>query len=92
MRLDTVELVMAVEDYFEVTIPNEVAETLVTVRKLHEFVVLELTRTGRFGGDSSRVYEQVKEIVVRQLGVRPEEVVPTARFVEDLRADWSEQV
>lgn len=46
---------------------------------------------GRFGGDSSRVYEQVKEIVVRQLGVRPEEVVPTARFVQDLRAE-SEQV
>jgi acyl carrier protein len=87
MGLDTVELVMAVEDCFEITIPNEVAETLVTVGKLHEFVVSELTRTGRFGGDSSRVYEQVKEIVVRQLGVRPEEVVPTARFVQDLRAD-----
>jgi len=51
MGLDTVELVMAVEDYFEITIPNEVAETLVTVGKLHEFVVSELTRTGRFSGD-----------------------------------------
>ncbi len=27
MGLDTVELVMAVEDYFEITIPNEVAES-----------------------------------------------------------------
>ncbi len=87
MGLDTVELVMAVEDYFEVTIPDEVAQTLVTVGDLQAFVVSELTRIGRFDGDSSRVYEQLKEIIVRQLGVRPDEVVPTARFVQDLRAD-----
>jgi acyl carrier protein len=87
MGLDTVELVMAVEDWFEITIPDEVAQKLFTVGDLHGFVVSELTRIGRFGGDSARVYEQLKEIIVRQLGVRPEEVVPGARFVRDLRAD-----
>jgi acyl carrier protein len=87
MGLDTVELVLAVEDYFEVTIPDSVAETLFTVGDVHSFVVAELTRSGRFAGDSSGVYSQLKDIIVRQLGVRPDEVIPTARFVQDLRAD-----
>jgi acyl carrier protein len=87
MGLDTVELVLAVEDYFEITIPDAVAQTLFTVGDLHAFVVAELTRHGRFTGDSSCVYESLKELIVRQLGVRPDEVVPTARFVQDLRAD-----
>jgi acyl carrier protein len=87
MGLDTVELVFAVEDYFEITVSNAVAPTIFTVGDLHKYVVAELTRTGRFGGDSSRVYDQLKDIIVRQLGVHPDEVVPTARFVRDLRAN-----
>lgn len=33
------------------------------------------------------IFERVKGIVVEQLGVEAEEVVPTASFVEDLNAD-----
>ncbi len=33
------------------------------------------------------VEEKVKEIIVNQLGVDPEEVTPNASFVEDLDAD-----
>ncbi len=33
------------------------------------------------------VYERLKKIVVEQLGVEEEEVVPTANFVDDLGAD-----
>ena len=33
------------------------------------------------------VYERVKKIVVEQLGVDEKDVVPTARFVDDLGAD-----
>jgi acyl carrier protein len=32
-------------------------------------------------------YEKIKAMVVEQLGVKEEEVVPTASFVEDLGAD-----
>ncbi len=31
--------------------------------------------------------QRVKDIVVEQLGVKPEQVVPTAKFIEDLGAD-----
>jgi len=33
------------------------------------------------------VFERIKKIVVEQLGVEGEEVVPTASFVDDLGAD-----
>lgn len=32
-------------------------------------------------------FEQLKDIIVQQLGVDPERVVPEARFREDLEAD-----
>jgi acyl carrier protein len=33
------------------------------------------------------VYERVRKIIVEQLGVEEEEVIPTASFVDDLNAD-----
>ncbi len=33
------------------------------------------------------LFDQVKEVIVEQLNVSPEEVKPEARFVEDLGAD-----
>jgi acyl carrier protein len=33
------------------------------------------------------IFERIKTIVVEQLGVKDEEVVPTASFVDDLGAD-----
>ncbi|HZP35076.1 MAG TPA: acyl carrier protein [Methylomirabilota bacterium] len=33
------------------------------------------------------VEERVKEIIVEQLGVEEDEVLPTAKFIEDLGAD-----
>src|SRR6202008_1459249 len=32
--------------------------------------------------------EKVKDIIVEQLGVNPEQVTPQASFIEDLGADW----
>lgn len=87
MGLDTVELVLSVEDWFDVEIPNDVASTLVTVGMLHVWVVGELQRLGRGAVDSDRVFEELKELICRQTGVNPDKVVPEASFVKDLRMD-----
>jgi acyl carrier protein len=39
-----------------------------------------------FMADKS-IEEKVKDIIVEQLGVNPEQVTPTASFIEDLGAD-----
>ena len=36
---------------------------------------------------SDSIEERVKKIIIEQLGVKEEEVVPEAKFVEDLGAD-----
>jgi acyl carrier protein len=36
---------------------------------------------------AEETYQRVRKIIVEQLGVDEEEVVPTASFVEDLNAD-----
>ncbi len=38
------------------------------------------------------VADKVKEIVVQQLGVSPDQVTPEAKFIEDLGADSLDQV
>jgi acyl carrier protein len=48
-----------------------------------------LTTTGKkrdFMSEKS-IEEKVKEIIVEQLGVNPEQVTPNASFIEDLGAD-----
>ncbi|WP_279233170.1 acyl carrier protein [Desulfallas thermosapovorans] len=40
------------------------------------------------GGETvADIFEKVKEIIVEQLGVEPEDVKPEASFVDDLGAD-----
>jgi acyl carrier protein len=87
MGLDTVELVIAVEDHFGIAIPNVDAAKLTTVGLLHEYIVAALHRGGRTDILTIDVYAQLRNIVCRQLGVKPHEVVPSARFVDDLGAD-----
>lgn len=38
------------------------------------------------------IADQVKGIIIEQLGVKPEQIVPTARFIEDLGADSLDSV
>ena len=87
MGLDTVELVMAIEEGFGLEIPNEKAATLTTVGDMHAYLVSELARLGRPDRDDVRVYEKMRDIICLQTGVKPDEVVPKASFVEDLRLD-----
>lgn len=77
---------MAVEEEFELDIPDAAAEIMKTVGDMHPFLVAELKRLGR-EGDSARVFERMRAIIVRQLRVRPDEVVASALCVKDLRAD-----
>ena len=87
MGLDTVELVMAVEEEFGLEIPNAAAAKMFTVGDMHAFLTAELKRRGHTNEDDGRIFGRLREIVCTQLGVKPELVVPAASFVEDLGAD-----
>jgi acyl carrier protein len=85
--LDTVELLMAIEEGFGLEIPNEVAEKLTTAGDMHAYLMSELVRLGRPDRNAERVYEKMRDIICHQTGVKPDEVVPKASFVDDLRLD-----
>jgi acyl carrier protein len=86
MGLDTVELVMAIEDEFGIEIPNEDAAKLGVIGDLFDFVVRALRQRGE-SPDEVQTWERFRAVVVRQLGVRPDEVVRSAHIVRDLHAD-----
>jgi acyl carrier protein len=46
----------------------------------------QITSKEKFMSDKP-IEEKVKDIIVEQLGVNPEQVTPTASFIEDLGAD-----
>lgn len=86
MGLETVELVMAIEEEFSIEIPDSVTESLATVGEIHAHLLQALRQRGETP-DEGRVWERLKAIIVDQLGVRPAEVIPSARIVQDLGAD-----
>lgn len=87
MGLDSVELVMKVEEHFEIEIPDDQASQLVTVGMLHHWVVAELRRLNRPDVDSTTLFNELRELICKQLGIKPDRVVPEARFVQDLHVD-----
>lgn len=87
MGLDTVELILAVEEEFKIKVPNEVAAQLFTVGDLHEFVVAEIVRCRQVQVDRDAIYDVLRDLICSQLGVTSDAVVPIAHFVRDLRVD-----
>jgi acyl carrier protein len=87
MGLDTVELVMAVEEHFEIEIPDEIAATLDTVGLLHRYLVSVLQRKRLLRVDETAVFSELRDIICKQTGIAPERIVPDASFVKDLRLD-----
>ncbi len=86
MGLDTVELVMAIEEQFAIEIPNVDASNLVIIGDLYDYVLRALRQRGE-SPDDAQVWKRFRAVVVRQLGVRPEQVVRSAHIVKDLKID-----
>lgn len=86
MGLDTVELVMAIEEEFSLEIPDADAARLAVLGDLSDYIVAALRQRGEIP-DESHVWERLSALVVAQLGVRPEKVTRSAHIVKDLGAD-----
>jgi len=85
MGLDTVELAIAVEEHFNIEINDEDAAKLATCGSLADYVMKCLRARGDTRSEDD-VWTQVKETIVEQLGVNPDEVTRGAKFYEDLGA------
>jgi hypothetical protein len=54
---------------------------------MHAFLVSELSRFGRSDLNEEGIYAKMRDIICHQTGAKADEVVPKARFVQDLRLD-----
>jgi hypothetical protein len=86
MGLDTVELVMFVEDEFQITIPNDVAPTLGRLGDLSAYVVLAL-RQRSDAVDPGAVWDRLKQLVIREFAIPERIVTPEAHIAYDLGLD-----
>ena len=92
MGLDFVELVILVEEHFEIDIPDEVAGTLDTPGKLKRFVGVEVGRSGSSGErprtwSHSEISEAIDSIVEDQAGIERSRFHDDSHFVDDLGLD-----
>lgn len=91
MGLELVELVMTLEEEFKVSIPDGVAQTLTTPRKVYEWLIRELRADKPdaipFGKTWTReqVIERTREIIREQFGITKFNDDDT--FVDDLGID-----
>ena len=86
MGLDSVELVMAFEDEFEIRIPDEVAAGMRSVRDVVDHVVAQLAAQGR-ARDRDLVLAMVYVITADQTGVALDRLHEDTQFVADLGID-----
>lgn len=83
MGLDAVEILIAVEEQFGVVFSDEDAAACETVSDLHVRVISKLRAKGD-AADQDTVFVILREIIVAHLGVRADEVIPSAHFIRDL--------
>ena len=83
MGLDIVELVMALEEEFEVQISDRDAEKLVLVGQVSDYIAQKPREPGESHGEDE-IWNRVKRVVIEQLGVKPEQVTRQTNFVYDL--------
>ena len=86
MGLDTVELVMSFEKEFEIEIPDEIAQDLITVGAVVDYISAELVRCGR-PRDPLDIFLRVRKRTVDVAGVDARTITRSTKFVDDLNLD-----
>jgi hypothetical protein len=86
MGLDSVEILLEVEERFGVQISDDVALKCVTVADLQAVVVDLLVQQGRTRSSElqDEVFKGLVEISVEQMGINPAKVRPESRWVGDI--------
>jgi hypothetical protein len=84
MGLELVEMVMRLEEEFEITIPNEAAEKMTTPRKVINYLMNRPEVSEKWSHDY--VHLSVWMIIEDELCVKREKFTDDSRFVQDMGA------
>ena len=86
MGLDTVELLMEIEDEFDISIPDQVVSNSLTVGDTHRVIVDMLVAKGAMRSPAleADAWQRLVEIVTEQMRMKPEVVRPESRWIPDI--------
>lgn len=85
MGLDLVELVMRIEEEFEVTISDDAASSMTTPRHIIEFLMLQPTVSQKWSRDYVAITTWL--IIEDELSIDRNNFNEDSRFIEDMGAD-----
>lgn len=80
MGLDTVELVMAFEETFEITIPDDAAEQIVTVRDAIDYIYSRVQHSDSQVCRTQRAFYRLRRTLQNELGVERTSVKPATAW------------
>lgn len=81
MGLEIIELIMHIEEEFDIHIPDEDAEKFKTVGDIENYVVMRLQAPTM---EADAVYESLKSIIIHRWQLADSKVFREARLVEDI--------
>lgn len=87
MGLDTVQLVMDVEEAFDIEISNEEAENILTVGQLAECTARLVSKKSNEQITSAQTLPKIRDILENNFGIPKERIHKDAKIVDDLGLD-----
>lgn len=93
MGLETVELVMAIEEEFGIEIRNEDAGRLTTVGEIYNFLLSRLEQTAPIDCLSQRVFYKLRRALIETYGLSRHVITPATKLdslltVEQISEGW----
>ena len=86
MGLDTIEMVMQIEEEFSIEVPDVVASELITVGDFAQYLE-ESTKGMPTDTNYNQACNRIIEILVDDYRVNPKGITAKSRFVKDLGLD-----
>jgi hypothetical protein len=83
MGLETVAMLMRVEEHFDISVPDEVAFKCLTVADLQR-VIIELLVAKNRQFSEAQVYSDLVKIIVDETGIPVTDIRPSSRWVGDI--------
>jgi hypothetical protein len=86
MGLDTLEILMDVEDEFHISIPDQIASNSITVGDTHRVIVGMLVEKGAVRSPEleADVWRRLVIIVSEQMRMKPQAIRPESRWIPDI--------
>lgn len=92
MGLDSVILLQEVEDYFEITIPNDAAEKIATVGDFANYVHKHITLHAAKKCKTQVLFYKVREFFCREFGLSKSEITPQTILGNIIKIDIRKDV